>query len=91
MFGERAMSWLDSLKIAIVEQDIKLLDSLLNSMPLISSRDELDSAIVLIDEAIIMVNTLRDDTLLLMNQLKKNLDFLRVNDIPTSKRLDVTF
>lgn len=83
--------WLKSLKIAIVEQNTQLLDKLLEDIPHFSSKEELDQAICLLEEATNMMHTLREETRQTMLQLKKNLDFLRTTDIPTSKNLDVTY
>lgn len=83
--------WLKSLKIAIVEQNIELLDKLLSQIPHFNTKEELEQAICLLEEATNMMHLLREETRQTMIQLKKNLDFLRTTDIPTSKSLDIKY
>jgi hypothetical protein len=80
--------WLTKLKIAIIEKNPDALDGLLGDIPSLGSQKEIEEAIYLLREATLMMNALKDQTQESMKQIKKNLDFLRSMDIPTSKRFD---
>lgn len=81
--------WLTKLKIAIVEKNPNALNKLLDEIPQIESQKEIEEAIYLLKEATALMESLRDETKASMKQIKKNLDFLRSTDIPTSKKLDI--
>lgn len=81
--------WLTKLKIAIIEKNPDALGKLLDEVPQLESQKEIEEAIYLLKEATALMNTLKDETEASMKLIKKNLDFLRSNDIPTSKKLDI--
>ncbi len=87
--GEKLLMWLTKLKIAIIEKNADALDGLMDSVPQLKDKKEIEEAIYLLKEADRLVRTLKDETSVSMKQIKKNLDFLRSNDIPTSKKLDI--
>ncbi|MDQ1337957.1 MAG: hypothetical protein QG617_924 [Campylobacterota bacterium] len=81
--------WLAKLKIAVIEKNVDALDRLMDDVPQLKDKKEIEEAIYLLKEAEGLVYTLKDEASASMKQIKKNLDFLRSNDIPTSKRLDI--
>ena len=81
--------WLNSLKIAIVEKNTDKIDTLLNDIPQLESKEEIEEALYLLREASELIHTLKDETSHSMRQIKKNLQFLRSTDIPTSTKLDI--
>ncbi len=81
--------WLNKLKIAIIEKDPNALSKLLDDIPQLEDPKEIEEAIYLLKEATVLMNNLKDETKASMKQIKKNLDFLRSTDIPTSKKLDI--
>ncbi|MDQ1338778.1 MAG: hypothetical protein QG617_1746 [Campylobacterota bacterium] len=81
--------WLTKLKIAIIEKNPDALNKLLDDIPQLESQKEIEEALYLLKEATALMNTLKDETEASMKLIKKNLDFLRSNDIPTSKKLDI--
>jgi hypothetical protein len=87
--GERPLMWLTKLKIAIIEKNPDALNKLLDDIPQLQSPKEIEEAVYLLKEATALVNNLKDETKASMKQIKKNLDFLRSTDIPTSKKLDI--
>lgn len=89
MHGERPIMWLNKLKIAVIEKDFSSIDKLLGDIPKLESQKEIQEAIYLLKEASDIADVLKDDTSKSMNQIKKNLNFLRSTDIPTSKKLDI--
>lgn len=68
--------WLDRLKVAIVQQDTHLLEELLDDIPHLQTKEELDSAVVLIEQAVAMVKRLQDETAESMQQIKKTKEFV---------------
>lgn len=81
--------WLTKLKIALVEKNIAALDSLVADIPTLSKKEEIEEAFYLLKQAAELVGSLKDDTSYSMKQIKKNLQFLRSTDIPTSRNLDL--
>ena len=81
--------WLNKLKIAIIEKNPNALGKLLDDIPQLQSSKEIEEAIYLLKEATSLVESLKDETKASMKQIKKNLDFLRSTDIPTSNKLDI--
>lgn len=81
--------WLNKLKIAIVEKDAAALDRLMDDLPQLKDKKEIEEVIYLLKEASSLMHTLKDETSASMQQIKKTLDFLRSTDIHTSKRLDI--
>lgn len=81
--------WLTKLKIAVIEKNVDALDRLMDDVPQLKDKKEIEEAIYLLKEAEGLVHTLKDEASASMKQIRKNLDFLRSNDIPTSKKLDI--
>lgn len=81
--------WLNKLKIAVIEKNPNALDKLLDDVPQLQNPKEIEEATYLLKEATILMNSFKDQTKSSMKQIKKNLDFLRSTDIPTSKKLDI--
>ncbi|MBA1438115.1 MAG: hypothetical protein FAF05_03870 [Epsilonproteobacteria bacterium] len=82
--------WLDKLKIAVVQKDVELLGILLDDIPQLSSKEELDSAIVLLDQAKEIVQTLQNETAASMLQIKKNIEFLQSTSQDQTGKFDIT-
>ncbi|MCW8896042.1 MAG: hypothetical protein OQK48_07335 [Sulfurimonas sp.] len=82
--------WLKSFKIALIEKNTDALSKLMNDVPKLDSPDDIQEAIYLLKAATELVSKLKDDTSHSMEKIKKNLQFLRSTDIPTSKKLDIT-
>jgi len=89
MRGERVQMWLNKLKIAIIEKNVDLLSELADNIPELTDAKDIQEAIFLLREASELVHTLKDKTSNSMKQIKKNIDFLRSTEIPTSKKLDI--
>lgn len=81
--------WLTKLKIAIIEKNADSLDKLLDAIPELTKKAEIEEGIHLLEEASRVFSGLRDEVLKSMNQIQKNLQFLRSTDIPTSRSLDM--
>ena len=81
--------WLTKLKIAVVEQDTKALTKLLDDIPKLESKKEVETALHLLKEASIIVNTLKDETALNMRKIKKNIQFLDSTKSKSKSKLDI--
>ena len=84
--------WLNKLKIAIVKKDADSINILLNSIEEFQNdRDEkeIQEAIYLLKEASELIYSLKNETLVSMNKIKKSVDFLRSADIQSKKELDI--
>jgi hypothetical protein len=83
------MTWINSLKVAIIEKDPEALEKLLDDMPQFSKLEEMESAQALLREANVMMQGLKDKTSETMKQLKKNMNFLNSTQAPLSNKLDI--
>ncbi len=81
--------WLDKLKIATIEKDVASLEKLLRDVPELKEKKEREEALYLLKEATSQMQKLKDETLISMQQMKKNLDFLRATDSRSFKNLDI--
>lgn len=81
--------WLTELQIAIVEKNTQSLEKLLEELPKFESVAEMESAMYLLKEASILLHTLKDETSLSMEKMKKSMQFLRSTHSPLSKGLDI--
>ncbi|NOX14548.1 MAG: hypothetical protein GXP61_00640 [Epsilonproteobacteria bacterium] len=70
------MSWINSLKIAIIEDDIKSISKLTNNLPNFTILDEAQEALSLIKVATDIVNKKREETLNTINKIKQTKNFL---------------
>lgn len=87
--GERPQMWLDKLKIATIEKDVASLEKLLRDVPELKEKKEREEALYLLKEATSQMQKLKHETLISMQQMKKNLDFLRATDSRSFKNLDI--
>ncbi len=81
--------WLTRLKIAIVEKDTDALDTLLDDLPELSDLKDIEEAVYLLNEASELLQTLKDETAVSMQQIKKNISFLRSTEAPSPSKLDI--
>ena len=81
--------WLKQLTIAIVEKNIDKINELMDNLPELSEKKELDQAVTLLKEATSLVQGFKDDTQTSMIQMKKNITFLEATQEKTSPRFDI--
>ena len=81
--------WLNHLKIAIVEKNTDRLNELMDEIPQLERKEDINQAIYLLKEATELVLTLQDETSASMKQMKKNIEFLKSTEHRTSNRLDI--
>lgn len=82
--------WLNQLKIAVVEQDMELLGSLLDDIPILEDAQDIESALYLLREATSFTQQLKNETATSMTQIKKNLDFLNSATADKTAKFDIT-
>ncbi|WP_024955151.1 hypothetical protein [Sulfurospirillum arcachonense] len=70
------MKWLSSLKLAIIDNNINVIEKLINEVPIITKIDEAKEAKALIEEAISIVQIEKQKTLETMNKIKRTKAFL---------------
>ena len=66
----QAMQWINSLKIATIEEDISAIEKLANSMPKFESKQKAKEALGLIDEAKKIMNEHKEKTLVSIKKLR---------------------
>ena len=81
--------WLNQLKIALVEKNIDKLDELMDDIPQLKKREEIENAIYLLKEATDLVQGLKDKTENSMIQMKKNITFLKVTEVQKPSKFDI--
>lgn len=69
--------WLNQLKIAVVQRDLTLLNTLLDDIPTLEDPKDIESAQVLLNEAATVFTKLKDETAISMKKMKKSIEFLR--------------
>ena len=88
--GEKQLMWLNKLKIAIIEKNVKSLNKLLDDIPQLENPNEIEEAIYLLREASELLHSLKDDTQGAMIQMKKNIDFMKSTQEQPAAKLDIT-
>lgn len=83
------MTWINSLKIAIIEKDPDALEKLLDNLPQFTELEDMEAAQSLLKEAGAFMHELKDKTAEGMERLKKHRDFLNSTRAPSSNKLDV--
>jgi len=81
--------WLSELKIAVIEKDTDKINSLLDNLPDLKTKEESEEAIYLLKEASNIVHALKDETASTMRQMKKNIDFLKSTQEKAPSKLDL--
>ncbi len=81
--------WLGKLKIAVIEGDVASLQKLLSDVPELKEKREREEALYLLKEATSQMQKLKDETLISMQQMKKNIAFLHSTDSRSFKNLDI--
>ncbi len=82
--------WLNKLKVAIIEKDMMKLTALMSDIPQLEKKEDITSALYLLKEATSLIESLKDDTQASMSQMKKNINFLKATQAPTTGKFDIT-
>ncbi len=70
------MSWINDLKIAVIEEDIENITTIADSLPKFKDINDAKEALNLIQEAIKIVKSKKEETLDIMNKIKQTKAFL---------------
>ena len=81
--------WLNKLKIAVIEKNIDAIDALLADLPTFKSIEEMNEAQYLFKEVEKLLTSLKDETQTSMQQINKNLTFLRSTQTKPTTTLDI--
>ena len=81
--------WTNQFKIAIVQRDTDTLSDLMNNLPKLEDKKEIEQVIFLLKEATNLVQGLKDDTQTSMIQMKKNINFLEATQASSTSTLDI--
>ena len=87
--GEKLVTWLTKLEIAIVEKNTEALSKLIEKLPEFDNTEQVLKAMYLLREASILMHTLKDETSSQMRQIKKNINFLESAQAPRTSKLDL--
>ncbi|ADN08195.1 hypothetical protein [Sulfurimonas autotrophica] len=82
--------WIKQLKIALVQQDLKQVNDLLDNIPLFKKKQEMLEASCLLKEAANIFTILKNETALSMKQIQKNKDFLNSTQADATAKFDIT-
>jgi hypothetical protein len=81
--------WLQEFKIALIEKDAQKLEELAGANLQFDTVEEMQEAMYLMKQAQELLNKLKDDTALSMQQLQQNIDFLKETQVPVANKLDI--
>ena len=84
------MNWGDRLKVAIVTKNPEQISELIEQIPRFEDVEEMQNALYLIKEAYIVMQELKEKTLVQMRQIKKNIDFLESTSPQQKNSLDIS-
>lgn len=81
--------WLNDLKVALVLQDTKKMEQLLDNIPTLDNLEDIKQAKLLIDQMLEVVTQKKEQTTLSMQKIRKNLDFLNATASHKKHKLDI--
>lgn len=70
------MSWINDLKVAVIEKDIENITAITDSLPEFKDVNDAEEALNLIQEAIKIVKNKKEETLDIMNKIRQTKVFL---------------
>ena len=70
------MSWINDLKVAVIEEDIENITAITDSLPEFKDVNDAEEALNLIQEAIKIVKNKKEETLDIMNKIRQTKVFL---------------
>ena len=92
MHGESPQMWVTKFKIAIIEKDTDALMRLLNSPINFSADDsaaDIKEVMYLLNEASVLLHALKDELVISMHQIKKNISFINATQPQRNSKLDI--
>ena len=80
--------WLKKLKIAIVEENTTAISKLMEEIPKLTDKAEIEEALFLLKSADKLISSLKNTTNITMQQMRKNIDFLKSTQAPKKNNFD---
>lgn len=90
--GENLQMWVTNFKIALIVKDTDALVRLLDNPPDFSegySSQEIEEVMYLLSEASVLLHALKDELIVSMEQMKKNISFIKSSQPQINSRLDI--
>lgn len=85
------MDWLKALKIAVLEEDTKRIDALVDEVPRFDTLKEMEEAYYLMKKAQEILLRLQEETKRQMEQIEKSKKFLVSTAPHLTNKLDVSY
>jgi hypothetical protein len=85
------MTWLKEFKAAVITKNTHKISQLIDEMPQFEKVEQMQEVAYLIKEAYTLLEQLKDQTRLQMNQIKKNIDFIESTASKQKNNLDVSY
>ena len=83
--------WLKQFKIALIQEEVQALATLLDEMPQFNNLQEAEEASYLLIQAYELMSRLKNETSKTMQQLKKNIDYMKSTEFSVDTKLDITY
>jgi len=71
------MSWLNKLKIAVIEENIENINALTKTVPNFDTLDKAQEALSLLQAAFLLVNKEKDKIAVSMDKIRKTKEYLK--------------
>jgi hypothetical protein len=84
------MAWIKKFKIALIEQDVETLISLLDDMPEFSNIEQMKEVSYLIQEVFYFANNSKNETSVALKRLKKSMEFFDKNNNKPQYKLNIS-
>jgi tetrahydromethanopterin S-methyltransferase subunit B len=85
------MTWLKEFKAAVITKNTSKISELIDAMPQFEKVEQMQEVAYLIKEAYTLLETLKDQTRVQMNQIKKNIDFIEATAKEKKNSFDVSY
>jgi hypothetical protein len=82
--------WMNEFKVALIQKDVKTLDTLILEMPQFETLDEMQEAFYLMNHAKDLLENLKNETAITMKKIKENIRYIEsTQQAKTSLKLDI--
>lgn len=82
--------WMNEFKVALIEKNVKALDTLILQMPQFETLDEMEEAFYLMNHARELLENLKNDTARTMKKIKENIRYIEsTQQTHSSLKLDI--
>lgn len=81
--------WMNEFKVALVEQNIKALEILINTMPQFETLEEMEETFYLMKQAKELLEDLKNETAKSMKKIKENIRYIESTRMKSASKLDI--